>query len=168
MTRARQSTKLMPSQQQPSHTESQGVPSQLPRKTGQYFKPVMSSMLQCSAVCAMLLASTLFTASPAQDVCMSMDRPNPIAEQYPDIVSGNLNGTTLIVPIPLSSAQSLVSDYAILEASYRSLLPSFPEGMYPMMVSAKHDHDLQLPAYNMTSVDFSVSSSIMRKQRAVI
>ncbi|KAK9425933.1 hypothetical protein SUNI508_12734 [Seiridium unicorne] len=115
----------------------------------------MSTILRCSAVAVVLLASMLFTTLSAQDVCASLDQPNPIAAQYPDVVSGNLNGTTMIVPIALALAQSLVPQYSILEASYRSLLPSFPEGAYPLMVSTKHDHDLQVPAYNLTSPDFS-------------
>ncbi|KAK9789091.1 hypothetical protein SCARD494_09290 [Seiridium cardinale] len=115
----------------------------------------MSTILRCSAVAVVLLASMLFTTLSAQDVCASLDQPNPIAAQYPDVVSGNLNGTTMIVPIALALAQGLLPQYSILEASYRSLLPSFPEGAYPLMVSTKHDHDLQVPAYNLTSPDFS-------------
>ncbi|KAI1848672.1 hypothetical protein JX265_005701 [Neoarthrinium moseri] len=94
--------------------------------------------------------------SSAQSASASLDQPNPIAAQYPDLVSGTLNGTTMIVPIALELARQLIpGGYAILEQSFRSLLPSFPAGMYPMMVSAKHDHDIQLPAYNLSIPDFT-------------
>jgi len=74
------------------------------------------------------------------------------------LVSGTLNGTTLIVPIPLEEARALIpKEYTILENAYRSLLTSFPAGMYPLMVTVAVDHDLKLPAYNVTLGDFSVS-----------
>ncbi|KAI0123275.1 hypothetical protein BJ170DRAFT_599242 [Xylariales sp. AK1849] len=115
-----------------------------------------TTLLHCSAMALVLLVSMLFSISSAQDACGSLDRPNPIAQQYPDLVTGNLNGTTLIIPISLATARDLIpQEYGILEEAYRSILPSFPQGMYPMMVSAKHDHDLQLAAYNLSIPDFS-------------
>lgn len=125
-------------------------------------KPTMSVMIGSSAVAVMLLASTLFTGLWAQSANTSVDQPNPIAQTYPDLISGNLNGTTMIIPIDIALAQSLVPDYPILESSYSSLLPSFPKGMYPLMVSAKHDHDIQLAAYNTSLPDFTVSPSRRR------
>ncbi|KAK6833271.1 hypothetical protein PG987_007965 [Apiospora arundinis] len=93
-----------------------------------------------------------------RDVCKTQSSPNPIAQQYPTHVSGTLNGTTLIVPIPLEQARALIpKEYTILENSYRSLLASFPAGMYPLMVTVAVDHDLKLPAYNVTVGDFSRS-----------
>ncbi|KAI1632224.1 hypothetical protein F4809DRAFT_653446 [Biscogniauxia mediterranea] len=96
---------------------------------------------------------------PSADVCVSHDSPNPLAQQHPDLISGTLNGTVLIVPIPLSRARELIpSDYGIAEAAYRELLPSFPAGMYPMMAQIVHDHDIQFPAYNASLPDFSRAS----------
>ncbi|KAK6214569.1 hypothetical protein LQW54_004290 [Pestalotiopsis sp. IQ-011] len=115
----------------------------------------MSAMVGSSAVAVMLLASTLFTSLLAQNANTSIDQPNPLAQTFPDLISGNLNGTTMIIPIDISLAQSLVPDFPILESSYSSLLPSFPKGMYPLMVSAKHDHDIQLAAYNTSLPDFT-------------
>lgn len=120
-------------------------------------KPTMSAMVGSSAVAVMLLASTLFTGLLAQNANTSIDQPNPVAQTYPDLISGNLNGTTMIIPISIALAQSLVPDFPILKSSYSSLLPSFPKGMYPLMVSAKHDHDIQLAAYNTSLPDFTVS-----------
>ncbi|ORY72078.1 uncharacterized protein BCR38DRAFT_330460 [Pseudomassariella vexata] len=117
------------------------------------------TLLHTSAVALLLLVSTLFTLSSATYVCTTQDSPNPIAQQYPLKVSGTLNGTTLIVPISLISARQIIpKNYTILVNSYRSLLPSFPDGMYPMMVSALHDHDIHFPALNLTTPSFSRAS----------
>ncbi|KAI8960077.1 hypothetical protein F5Y11DRAFT_358715 [Daldinia sp. FL1419] len=91
--------------------------------------------------------------------CLSQDSPNQHAQQYPTLVSGNLNGTTLIVPIPFNIARRVIpKEYIILNDAYRKLLPSFPDGMYPMMAQIVHDHDIQLPAYNVSLSDFSRAS----------
>ncbi|KAI1370415.1 hypothetical protein F4677DRAFT_457892 [Hypoxylon crocopeplum] len=96
---------------------------------------------------------------PQGDVCISQDSPNEHAQKYPNLASGNLNGTTLIVPIPLTTARQLIpSEYGIVEKAYKALLPSFPDGMYPMMAQIVHDHDIQLPAYNASLSDFTRAS----------
>ncbi|KAI0883292.1 uncharacterized protein GGS22DRAFT_190607 [Annulohypoxylon maeteangense] len=93
------------------------------------------------------------------DTCMTHDSPNQHAQQHPELVSGNLNGTTLIVPISLKTARQLIpKEYGIAEAAYRKLLPSFPKDMYPMMAQIVHDHDVQLPVYNASIPDFSRAS----------
>lgn len=121
-----------------------------------------SLLLQGSAVALLLLASAyLTTSSPAQGASVSLDQPNPIALQYPSLVSGTLNGTTLIVPIPLAAARAAIpKEYGILEHVYRQILPSFPEGMYPLVATAVHDHDIQFPLYNLSIPDFSVSFTL--------
>ena len=95
-----------------------------------------------------------------EDGCVSESSPNPHAQEYPDFVSGNLNGTTLVVPIPLTTARRVIpEEYGILEHVYRALLPaSFPDDAYPMMAVGVHDHDIQFPLYDIHSPDFSVSS----------
>ncbi|XDG01837.1 hypothetical protein ABKA04_001452 [Annulohypoxylon sp. FPYF3050] len=91
--------------------------------------------------------------------CTTQDAPNHHAQQYPHLVSGNLNGTTVIVPIPIKTARRLIpKEYGIAEAAYRDLLPLFPKGMYPMMAQIVHDHDVQLPLYNASIADFSRAS----------
>lgn len=122
-----------------------------------------SLFTMCSPSCLAILcsASALFyTTILAQEVgeCVTQDSPNPLAENYPNFVSGNLNGTTLIVPISLETARQVIpAGYAILEHAYRELLPSsFPEGAYPMMAVGVHDHDIQFPAYGTHPADFSV------------
>ena len=108
------------------------------------------------------LAAAALTAVPSarQQVCVSQDRPNPIAAQYPNYATGNLNGSTLIIPIPLKTARDVIpKEYHILEEAYRALLPSFPHDKYPMMATAAHDHDLHLQTMQLNVPDFSVCLS---------
>ncbi|ETS86058.1 hypothetical protein PFICI_04083 [Pestalotiopsis fici W106-1] len=112
-------------------------------------------MIGSSALAVLLLASTFLTGLSAQNISASVDQPNPIAQMYPDLISGNLNGTTMIIPIAIAQAQSLVPEYPILESVYTSLLPTFPAGMYPLVVTVKHDHDIQLALYNLSLADFT-------------
>jgi hypothetical protein len=57
----------------------------------------------------------------------------------------------------LETARRLIPPhYGILEKAYRTLIPNFPDGMYPVMVQAAHDHDVQFRAYGVTIDDFSV------------
>ncbi|PFH56911.1 hypothetical protein XA68_15778 [Ophiocordyceps unilateralis] len=88
--------------------------------------------------------------------CISESKPNPIAPQWPTHVTGNLNGTTLIVPIAYQLARKAIpSQFAILDRAYRSLLPNLPKDRYPMMVTAVHDHDLMVKSANLSLSDFS-------------
>lgn len=117
--------------------------------------------LQLSAAAALALFSLLLangksaaTVSP----CTTHDPHNTLAEQFPNSATGVLNATLAIIPISLGTARRLIPpQYGILERAYRSLVPNFPEGMYPLMVQAAHDHDVQLRAYGITIDDFSVS-----------
>ncbi|KAL7625739.1 hypothetical protein AAE478_004962 [Parahypoxylon ruwenzoriense] len=106
---------------------------------------------------------------PSGGACVSQDFPNQHAQQFPTLVSGNLNGTTLIVPISLKTAREMIpAEYGIVEAAYRELLPAFPEGMYPMMAQIVHDHDIQLPAYNASLPDFSdIPRSLLAKRASL-
>lgn len=114
-------------------------------------------VFQISAVATLLLSSLLLKIL-AQDVCATSSQPNPIAQQYPDAPTGTLNATLAIMPIPLDQAKQLIPpQYAILEHAYRALLPDFPEGMYPVMMQAGLDHDIQLAAYGISIPDFQVS-----------
>ncbi|KAK1778028.1 hypothetical protein QBC45DRAFT_451934 [Copromyces sp. CBS 386.78] len=92
-----------------------------------------------------------------QNICKTHDLPNPLASLFPNNATGVLNATLAIIPIPLSLARRLVnpSGYSILESAYRSLVPDFPEGMYPVLLQAAHDHDIQLRAYGIVLEDFS-------------
>jgi hypothetical protein len=90
-----------------------------------------------------------------QAVCQTVSQPNPIASLYPTNATGTLNGTISVLPISLDLARQLIpSQYRILEHAYRHLLPTFPEGMYPAILQAVHDHDVQ--AFGFQIPDFSV------------
>ena len=112
------------------------------------------------ALLAMRYASTTAATPQApqeivQPVCQSVDQPNPIASIYPMNATGTLNGTVSVLPISLELARQLIpSQYRILEHAYRHLLPSFPEGMYPAVLQAVHDHEVQAFGYQIP--DFSV------------
>lgn len=94
-------------------------------------------------------------------VCTSRDLANPLAELYPKNATGVLNATLVIIPVPLETARRLIPpQHGILERAYRTLLPNFPDGMYPFMMQAAHDHDVQFRAYGFTLDDFSVSVSV--------
>lgn len=101
----------------------------------------------------------------ARGVCQTVDQPNPIASLYPNNATGTLNGTILVLPIPLDFARQLIpSQYKILEHAYRHLLPWFPEGMYPAILQAVHDHGVQASGFQVP--DFSVSTKfVLRTQQ---
>ena len=116
---------------------------------------VPSCLVAILALVAAYMTQVSYASAPQP--CLS--QPNPIAQQHPDLVSGNINGTTPILPIELSLAREVIpQSYRIMEHKYRELLPSFPEGMYPMVFTAVHDHDIQFPLYNMSLPDFSVGT----------
>ncbi|KFY99481.1 hypothetical protein V500_01359 [Pseudogymnoascus sp. VKM F-4518 (FW-2643)] len=69
--------------------------------------------------------------------------PNPIGTLYPNSVTGSINGTIAVVPIPYSLARAIIpSQYGILKKAYKSALPGFPPNMYPLIVRSILDHDV--------------------------
>lgn len=124
--------------------------------------PFQHPLVHLLAIVILVLCSAVFnhgkSASAAQgSVCATYDLPNPLAEAFPNNATGVLNATLAIIPIPLGLARRLIPhQYGILEEAYRALLPDFPEGMYPVMLQAAHDHDVQFRAYGITLDDFSV------------
>ncbi|KAK3942498.1 hypothetical protein QBC46DRAFT_72057 [Diplogelasinospora grovesii] len=128
--------------------------------------PFQLSFLHISAVVLLVLSSAILnqgrsTAAVVQGAahaaaCASHDVANPLAESFPNNATGVLNATLVIIPISLEAARRLIPpQYGILEQAYRALLPDFPKGMYPVMLQAAHDHDVQLRAYGITLDDFS-------------
>ncbi|KAK0754438.1 hypothetical protein B0T18DRAFT_312519 [Schizothecium vesticola] len=121
--------------------------------------PFQLSMFHLSAIALLLLSSAILnhgrvTSQP--EVCVSHDQPNPLADLFPNNATGVLNATLLIIPIALETARRLIPpQYGILERAYRDLLPDFPAGMYPVLMQAAHDHDVQFKAYGITIDDFS-------------
>jgi hypothetical protein len=133
--------------------------------------PFRLSFLHVSAVVLLVLSSVLLShgeSAPTQGVCASHDHHNTLAELFPNNATGVLNATLAIIPIPLETARRLIPpQYSILERAYRAILPNFPEGMYPVMIQAAHDHDVQFRAYGITIDDFSVSVSTFQGEVGV-
>lgn len=86
--------------------------------------------------------------------------PNPIATLYPGNVTGTINGTLAVVPIPYAEARSIIpSQYGILVNQYESILPGFPAGFYPLIIRAILDHDIIFEGLNLVP-DFQVCSPV--------
>ena len=82
----------------------------------------------------LLLALASALSVPRQvKISSAESAPNPIAQTYPNNVTGTINGTIAVVPIPYSLARSLIpAKYGILKSAYKKLLPNLPEDQYPV------------------------------------
>lgn len=119
---------------------------------------MISSPFRFGTFIAVLLR---ISAVASQAVCVTESQANPIKDLYPNKVTGLLNATLAIAAIPLKTARCLVP-YNILESAYRSLLPDFPKGMYPVLVQAAYDHDINVEGFDVP--DFSVCLTIQHDQ----
>jgi len=103
---------------------------------------------------ASVFVSLAFASFSTALECVSHSQPNPIAAQYPGNVTGTVNATLAILPIPFSLARSLIpKEYAILTSQYRSFLPELPKDMYPALLQTVRDHDIRFGEYGIP--DFS-------------
>lgn len=105
----------------------------------------------------------------------SESSPNPIASLYPNDVSGTINSTIFLVPIPYELARSIIPpQFGILKEAYLSLLPGFPDTSYPvrrncfpslkrnldtnvysqLVIRGALDHDVGVYALNFALPDF--------------
>ncbi|KAF4636092.1 hypothetical protein G7Y89_g1988 [Cudoniella acicularis] len=90
----------------------------------------------------------------------SQSSPNPIRNQYPNNVTGTLNGTVAMVPIPFSLARSIIpAKYGILTAAYESLLPGFPKNSYPLIVRGGLDHDVGFGNFTISDFEYLLLTS---------
>jgi hypothetical protein len=112
---------------------------------------------------SLLTLTGLFSLSAAQSSqssrpeCISHSLPNPIASQFPANVTGTINSTLAILPIPMKLVRSIVPEqYEILSNAWRDLLPSLPKDMYPALLTTVRDHDVGLGDFRLD--DFSVCS----------
>lgn len=120
-------------------------------------------------LCSAILNHGRSASAQGGGVCASHDPPNPLAEVFPNNATGVLNATLAIIPIPMDLARRLIPrKYGILEKAYRTLLPDFPEGMYPVMLQAARDHDVQFRAYGITLEDFSVCALFSYRELGVL
>ncbi|OAK96804.1 hypothetical protein IQ06DRAFT_229386 [Phaeosphaeriaceae sp. SRC1lsM3a] len=117
------------------------------------------------SILAIRYASSFYSFSQPSDAailetCQTYDQPNPISELYPNNATGTLNGTIAIVPISMALARSVIpARYGILEHAWRALLPGFPDGMYPAVLQAMHDHEVQafgykIPDFTRAGIEF--------------
>ena len=106
------------------------------------------------------LLALITTALPLDttSTCRTSSLPNPIASQYYANITGTINGTLAVLPIPYSMARRIVpAQYEILSDQYRTIMPELPRDMYPALLQAVFDHDIRYMDYKMP--DFSVCSS---------
>ncbi|KFY13814.1 hypothetical protein V491_06265 [Pseudogymnoascus sp. VKM F-3775] len=105
----------------------------------------LSNLNVACLLCAITSAVSSPTASLSSPPTVVDSSPNPIGTLYPTSVTGTINGTIAVVPIPYSLARELIpSQYGILKKAYQSELPGFPRDMYPLMVRSILDYDVGL------------------------
>ena len=90
--------------------------------------------MHCLLPLTIFLALASALSVPRQvNISSAGSAPNPIAKTYPNNVTGTINGTIAVVPIPYSLARSLIpSKYGILKSAYKKLLPNLPDDKYPV------------------------------------
>ncbi|KAG9035617.1 hypothetical protein FRB95_011023 [Tulasnella sp. JGI-2019a] len=88
----------------------------------------------------------------------SNSQPDPLASTYPNNVTGTVNQTIVVVPIPYSLARCLIPEKYNILSNYAAMLPGFPSNMYPLVIEGKLDHDVQISGIgspDFTSVQFN-------------
>jgi hypothetical protein len=81
----------------------------------------LSEMRFCSFSSLFVVVSTAAVAVAVlvSRSCQTQSQPNPIVNEYPGQVTGTINGTTAIVPIPYDVARSMIpAEYGILRQAY--------------------------------------------------
>ncbi|CZR50661.1 uncharacterized protein PAC_00535 [Phialocephala subalpina] len=103
----------------------------------------------------------LAIASPSPTILRSLlssrseSSPNPISSIYPNNITGTINSTLTVVPIPYTLARSIIpAEYGILTKAYHSLLREFPSDSYPLVIRGALDHGVGLYAFNFSLADF--------------
>lgn len=97
-------------------------------------------------------ASTILQPRALQSNC-STCAPNPIANIYPNNVTGTVNATTSVIVVPLAYAQLLLPSHLkpLPHAYARFYIPSTH---YPLIVESIIDHDIRYQGLNPI-IDFS-------------
>lgn len=104
---------------------------------------------------AAALAATLATRR-AGAKCVPQTSANPIWKDHFTGVTGVINGTIAVLPIPYTLARSIVpQQYGIL-TGYKALLEpaGWPEDTYPLVLETRIDHDVRtfgIPAAGFSS-----------------
>lgn len=114
-----------------------------------------------------------FLASASTDTTNN-SQPNPIANTFPNMTTGTINGSFVVLPLDYNIARAIIpSQYGILRQSIKAVLPFFPKDKYPvriperlpaalifdmglsLVLSTQIDHGIQ--GAGATVPDFSVS-----------
>ena len=73
-----------------------------------------------------------FLASASTDTTNN-SQPNPIAKTFPNMTTGTINGSFVVLPLDYDVARAIVpSRFGILRRSIKAVLPFFPEDKYPV------------------------------------
>lgn len=120
--------------------------------------PSYESKMKFSFVAAITtLAGFTYSQSTNGGTCLTQTVPNPIYQEFPNNVTGIINTTIALIPIPYSQARAIIpSRYNILTDAYQSLLPFFPKDTYPAIFEFEFDHGIR--AGNFSIPDFSHTS----------
>ncbi|KAL2065041.1 hypothetical protein VTL71DRAFT_4181 [Oculimacula yallundae] len=107
------------------------------------------------------LISSFFLTVCAQNVLNATSSKesaaNPIADIYPNGITGTFNSSILVVPIPFELARSIIpGQWAINRKAYCELLPGFPTNSYPLVVRSGVDHGVGVRSLNLTLNDFQL------------
>jgi hypothetical protein len=107
-----------------------------------------------------LIALLSLTAAVAAARCSSQTQENTIYLDFPFVPTGVINGTLLILSIPLDVARSILPQpLKILTKAYHDLLVGYPLGQSPVLVQGVQDHDIRVGDLAGLVADFSVSNS---------
>lgn len=105
-----------------------------------------------------LLAATILALSAQPTLgagCVSQTAANPIWKDHFTGVTGVINETISVLPIPYTLARSIIpAKYDILP-TYKDLLPPavWPEDKYPLVLETRIDHDVR--SLGINAADFS-------------
>ena len=87
-------------------------------------------------------------------------QPNPIASTFPNLTTGTINGSYVMIPLDYDVAQRAIPKYKILKNAIHAILPYFPRDKYPLVLSTQIDHDvrgsggLQVPDFSSAQFRF--------------
>ncbi|KAK0119138.1 hypothetical protein ONS96_012205 [Cadophora gregata f. sp. sojae] len=115
---------------------------------------VLQSLWNIAILCSFLL-NGVCAQSGALAPTSKESAPNPIADIYPNGITGTFNSTIFVIPISYKLARSLIpKQWRINKKAYRELLPGFPKDSYPLVVRSGVDHDVGLKAIGFKVDDF--------------
>ena len=95
---------------------------------------VLPSLINTDQLLAGLSPAELaaFLASASTDTT-NHSQPNPLAKTFPNMTTGTINGSFVVLPLDYSVARTIIpSKYGILKQSIKAILPFFPEDKYPV------------------------------------